>query len=60
MREMVRNGEADALVPERVMQEISRGLMEAKPSRMSYPAPLAPGANRDLRKSWNSARLCPV
>ncbi len=34
MREMVRNGEADALVPERVMQEISRGLMEAKPSQM--------------------------
>lgn len=34
MREMVRNGEADSLVPERVMQEISRGLMEAKPSRM--------------------------
>jgi len=34
MREMVRNGEADALVPERVMQEISRGLMETKPSRM--------------------------
>jgi len=34
MRSMVRNGEADALVPERVMQEISRGLMERKPSRM--------------------------
>ena len=34
MREMVRNGEADALVAERVMQEISRGLMETKPSRM--------------------------
>ena len=34
MREMVRNGEADSLVPERVVQEISRGLMEAKPSRM--------------------------
>ena len=34
MREMVRNGEADALVPERVMQEISRGLMETKPSQM--------------------------
>jgi tRNA nucleotidyltransferase (CCA-adding enzyme) len=34
MRDMVRNGEADSLVPERVMQEISRGLMEAKPSRM--------------------------
>jgi tRNA nucleotidyltransferase (CCA-adding enzyme) len=34
MRQMVRTGEADALVPERVMQEISRGLMERKPSRM--------------------------
>jgi tRNA nucleotidyltransferase (CCA-adding enzyme) len=34
MRSMVRQGEADALVPERVMQEISRGLMERKPSRM--------------------------
>ena len=34
MREMVANGEVDALVPERVWQELSRGLMEAKPSRM--------------------------
>lgn len=34
MREMVQAGEADHLVPERVWQEISRGLMEAKPSRM--------------------------
>jgi tRNA nucleotidyltransferase (CCA-adding enzyme) len=34
MREMARNGEADALVPERVWQEIARGLMEARPSRM--------------------------
>jgi tRNA nucleotidyltransferase (CCA-adding enzyme) len=34
MRAMVLDGEADALVPERVMQEISRGLMEKKPSRM--------------------------
>jgi tRNA nucleotidyltransferase (CCA-adding enzyme) len=34
MRQMVVNGEADALVPERVWQEISRGLMEEKPSRM--------------------------
>jgi len=33
-RTMVRNGEADALVPERVMQELARGLMERKPSRM--------------------------
>lgn len=34
MREMVGAGEADHLVPERVWQEISRGLMEAQPSRM--------------------------
>src|SRR5436190_14267484 len=34
MREMVVNGEVDALVPERVWQELSRGLMEGKPSRM--------------------------
>ena len=34
MREMVVAGEVDALVPERVWQEISRGLMEAQPSRM--------------------------
>ncbi|CAJ91405.1 multifunctional CCA addition/repair protein [Cupriavidus necator] len=34
MREMVAAGEVDALVPERVWQELARGLMEAKPSRM--------------------------
>jgi tRNA nucleotidyltransferase (CCA-adding enzyme) len=34
MRAMVDNGEVDALVPERVWQEIARGLMEARPSRM--------------------------
>ena len=34
MREMVEAGEADHLVPERVWQEISRGLMEEQPSRM--------------------------
>ncbi len=34
MRGMVANGEVDALVAERVWQELSRGLMEAKPSRM--------------------------
>ncbi len=36
MREMVRNGEVDALVPERVWQELAKGLMEHKPSRMIY------------------------
>jgi tRNA nucleotidyltransferase (CCA-adding enzyme) len=34
MRGMVVNGEVDALVAERVWQELSRGLMEAKPSRL--------------------------
>jgi tRNA nucleotidyltransferase (CCA-adding enzyme) len=34
MRQMVQEGEADHLVAERVWQEISRGLMEAQPSRM--------------------------
>jgi tRNA nucleotidyltransferase (CCA-adding enzyme) len=36
MRQMVEAGEVDALVPERVWQELARGLMEAKPSRMFY------------------------
>ncbi|HQX07244.1 MAG TPA: multifunctional CCA addition/repair protein, partial [Zoogloea sp.] len=34
MRAMVAAGEVDALVPERVWQELARGLMEALPSRM--------------------------
>jgi tRNA nucleotidyltransferase (CCA-adding enzyme) len=34
MRRMVDEGEVDALVPERVWQELSRGLMEQTPSRM--------------------------
>lgn len=34
MRGMVAAGEVDALVAERVWQEIARGLMEARPSRM--------------------------
>ncbi len=34
MREMVEAGEVDALVAERVWQELARGLMEHKPSRM--------------------------
>jgi tRNA nucleotidyltransferase (CCA-adding enzyme) len=33
MRDMVSNGEVDALVAERVWQELARGLMEKKPSR---------------------------
>ncbi|NJD26216.1 MAG: multifunctional CCA addition/repair protein [Betaproteobacteria bacterium] len=33
---MVAAGEADHLVPERIWQEIARGLMEARPSRMFH------------------------
>jgi tRNA nucleotidyltransferase (CCA-adding enzyme) len=34
MCDMVENGEVDALVPERVWQELANGLMESQPSRM--------------------------
>jgi tRNA nucleotidyltransferase (CCA-adding enzyme) len=34
MRQMTRSGEVDALVAERVWQELAKGLMETKPSRM--------------------------
>ena len=34
LQRMVDAGEVDALVPERVWQELSRGLMEARPGRM--------------------------
>ena len=34
LREMVQAGEADHLVPERVWQELARGLMESHPARM--------------------------
>ena len=34
MRQMVRDGEVDHLVAERVWQELAKGLMETKPSRM--------------------------
>jgi tRNA nucleotidyltransferase (CCA-adding enzyme) len=34
MQRMVATGEVDALVPERVWQELARGLMEQRPSRM--------------------------
>jgi tRNA nucleotidyltransferase (CCA-adding enzyme) len=34
LQRLVDEGEVDALVPERVWQELSRGLMEARPSRL--------------------------
>ncbi len=36
MKQMVHDGEVDALVAERVWQEMARGLMENHPSRMFY------------------------
>lgn len=36
MKEMVHTGEVDALVSERLWQEIARGLMEKRPSQMFY------------------------
>ncbi|NNM83308.1 MAG: multifunctional CCA addition/repair protein [Burkholderiales bacterium] len=36
MREMVHNGEVEALVAERVWQELARGLLEEKPSKMIH------------------------
>ena len=36
MRHMVEDGEADALVAERVWQEFSKGLMETRPERMFH------------------------
>ncbi|MDB5841751.1 MAG: cca [Herminiimonas sp.] len=49
MRNMVEAGEVDALVPERVWQELARGLMEPHPSRMFEV----------LRESGALARILP-
>ena len=49
MQAMAAAGEVDALVPERVWQELARGLMEATPSRMF----------RMLRECGALARLLP-
>ncbi|HEX9718666.1 MAG TPA: multifunctional CCA addition/repair protein [Ramlibacter sp.] len=49
IRDMVQAGEVDALVAERVWQELARGLMEHKPSRMFEV----------LRESGALARLLP-
>ncbi|MDB5865504.1 MAG: cca, partial [Betaproteobacteria bacterium] len=49
MREMVTSGEVDALVPERVWQELARGLMEERASRLFEV----------LRESGALARVAP-
>lgn len=49
MNDMVHNGEVDALVAERVWQEVARGLMEQHPSRLFYT----------LRESGALTRIMP-
>ncbi len=60
MRQMVENGEVDALVSERVWQELAKGLMEAKPSRM-FEVLLACGALKkllpELDRLWGVPQL---
>ncbi len=57
---MVATGEVDALVPERVWQELSRGLMSEKPSRM-LEILVASGASARIMPEWyHSARIMPL
>ncbi|RXZ36519.1 multifunctional CCA addition/repair protein [Oxalobacteraceae bacterium CAVE-383] len=58
MQAMVRAGEVDALVPERVWQELARGLMEAKPSRM-FQVLHDCGALAHILPAFDAAWVCP-
>lgn len=49
---MVSTGEVDALVPERVWQELSRGLMSEKPSRM-LEILMRTGASARVMPEWH-------
>ncbi|MFO1320365.1 MAG: multifunctional CCA tRNA nucleotidyl transferase/2'3'-cyclic phosphodiesterase/2'nucleotidase/phosphatase [Burkholderiales bacterium] len=53
MRFMVDSGEADHLVPERVWQEFSRGLMEARPSAM-FAVLAECGALARVAREWEA------
>ena len=58
MRQMVEAGEVDALVPERVWQELARGLMERRPSRMLAVLRACGALARilpELDASWDAA-----
>ena len=54
---MVASGEVDALVPERVWQELSRGLMSQQPSRMIELLAEVGAASRIMPELVLSARL---
>jgi tRNA nucleotidyltransferase (CCA-adding enzyme) len=60
MRAMVEEGEVDALVAERVWQELSRGLMEQKPSRMFEVLRDCGALARILPELDTGAHLMPV
>ncbi len=53
-RRMVDSGEVDALVPERVWREMSRGLVEAEPSRL-FEVLNAVGALARVAPEWHHA-----
>jgi tRNA nucleotidyltransferase (CCA-adding enzyme) len=61
MRRMVQAGEADHLVPERVWQELARGLMEESPSRMVMVLRECGALARVLPQldEWYSASVAP-
>ena len=58
LQTMVAQGEVDALVAERVWQELSRGLMEARPSRMLAVLHDTQALPRLLPSVQASAALC--
>ena len=65
MRDMVAAGEVDALVAERVWQELSRGLMERRPSRMievlrEAGAPLAEANAKDIAAAEAAGLAAPM
>jgi tRNA nucleotidyltransferase (CCA-adding enzyme) len=56
-RQMVEAGEVDALVPERVWQELARGLLEVRPSRMLSVLTDCGALSRllpELERSWRA------
>ena len=60
MRRMVQDGEVDALVAERVWQEVAKGLMEARPSRMLTVLQECGALARIMREIQLSERLLQV
>ncbi len=59
-RRMVEAGEVDALVPERVWQELSRGLLEAHPARMIEVLHASGALDRVLPELGDAASTWPA